>query len=266
MHIELLSYSATAPGAAGAAAAAVTGDSLIIKNAIGRDPQIIAWWARNQTAGFHQVTAPSFHDTTRGIRVNVPATEIDPRLPLGVSQDCQAQELLSCTIAGSATAGDVELGCFLLSYPNLPGVTGRYITYAQMLDKKTNLTTVSATLAGAAAGYTGAELINAESDLLRANTNYAVLGMTTNTDCAAMFISGPDTGYQKVAVPGDSADNDFTSQWFCYLARAYDDPLIPVINSGNKASTSFGFLQDENNVSPLVTLYLAQLGKPGSND
>jgi len=258
MHIELVSYSATAPGSSGAAAAAVTGDSLIIKNSRTK-ASILQWWAKNQTAGFHQLIAQSLHDTTRNYRVNVGADELDPRIAQGSSIQPQPQEPLSMTIAGSATAGDVELGCLLVHYKDLPGVNMRSISYSDLQRKTEQLTTISATLTGAAAGYTGTELINAESDLLKANRDYAVLGATTNTSVGALCLSGPDFGNVRLGVPGDAADNDFCQSWFCQLARWFGEPLIPVFNSGNRNSMNFSFLQDENNVSPLVTWYLALL-------
>lgn len=263
MHTELLSYFATAPGAGGAVATAVAGDSLIVRNAQGAAPMIIAAWCWAQAAGYHQLSWPSGHDTTRGYRYNVTTAEIDQRLAAGLHMTVEPQEAISATISGSGTAGDVELGCLYVHYPSLPGVTQRALTWDQLLSRMQDLTTVSATLVGSAAGYTGAELLNAESDLLRANTDYAILGMTLSVDCAAVWISGPDTGFTKVAAPGDSSDNDAQASWFCRLSRAYALPLIPVINSGNKSSTQIGILQAENNVTTLVTLYLARL-KRGS--
>jgi hypothetical protein len=261
MHTELISFSATAPGAAGATATAVTGDSLIVKNSTGKAPEIVAFWAQHNSPGWSQIAWPSGHDTTRGYRSNVTSNEIDPRMPLGLSMEIQAQETITATIAGSAAAGEIELGCVLVHYPSLPGVTQRTLTWSQLLRRSRTLTTISATLTATAAGYTGVESITAESDLLRANTDYAVLGISTSTDVAAVCLSGPDTGYTRLAVPGDANDQDYTSQYFCYQARAFDRAMIPVINSGNKSSTFLSFLQNQTNVSPLVTLHLAQLGR-----
>lgn len=262
MHNEIISYTATAAAAIGSAATAVVGDSLTIKNNQGSEsPRIIQLGARNQTAGFHQLTWPSAHDTTRGYRFNVPATEVDNRMPLGTSMDIEPQETISAIIAATAVAGDVEHGVIWVHYPRVPGLEGRFITWQQLLDRMVRLTTVSATLTGAGAGYTGSELITAESDLLRANTDYAVLGATTSLDCAVLCITSPDFANMRMGVPGDAADNDWTSQWFCEMSRAHKLPLIPVFNSGNKSATTLSFLQDENNISPLVTWFLAQLKK-----
>ena len=262
MHTEILSFSATAPGASGAAAAAFTGDSLTIKNARGNsNPRIISLWAMQQTSGFQQIAFPSGHDTTRGYRYGVEAGDTYARLPRGLSIGVTAQEALSVTIAGSATAGDVEIGCALVHYPDLPGVDQRTMTWAQLLARMEKLTTIFATIAGAAAGYTGAELINAESDLMLANRDYAILGGSTTVDCAAVTIVGPDTGYARIGFPGADQVADQNADFFCDLARTHDESLIPVINSGNRNATTIGIAQDENNANVIVTLYLALLKK-----
>jgi len=262
MHTELTCWSATAPGSSGAAATALTGDSLTIKNNRGiAGPAIIALWGMQQTSGWQQIAFPSGHDTTRGYRYGVEAGDTYERLPRGIEIPITAQELMTITIAGSATAGDVELGCALLHYPDLPGVDSRTLTWNQLNQKFEKLTTVFATVTGAAAGYTGAELINAESDLLLANRDYAILGGSTTVDCAAVTIIGPDTGYTRIGFPGADQVADLSNDFFCDLARTCDKSLIPVMNSGNRNATSIGIVQDENNVSAIVTLYLALLRK-----
>lgn len=262
MHLELITAFTTAAGAAGAAAAAVTGDSLTVKNSKSR-ARLVAVWAQNQADGFVQITKPSGHDTTRGWRQVVDSANIMNLIAAGMALDVEPQELLSALIAGSATAGDVEQLMMQIHYEDLPGVEGRFIDWATLMERAEmgKLNTIQATLAGAAAGYTGAELITAESNLLQANRDYAVLGITTNIACGAVFITGPDTAYQKCAVPGGVSEADYGRDWFCSLARAFDAPMIPVINSGNKDSTYFGFVQNENNISPQVSLSLALLAK-----
>jgi len=255
MHIELLSASATAAAAAGSAAAAVAGDSLVVKNGRGRIA-LVALWAHLQSSGFIQLSTPTAHDTTRGYRTDVPAAELDQRLPIGIDFEVQAQETLSVTIAEAAVVGDVGIVSALVHYADLPGMAQRLITWSQFQSRLDKLTSLAVTITGAAAGYTGAELITAESDLLRANRDYALLGMSTDVECAALTVIGPDTGNVRLGVPGVSDDSNYGQSFFGLISRAHDMPAIPVINSGNKASTLVGILQNENNVSPRVTLLL----------
>jgi hypothetical protein len=259
MHLETIAFSATAPGAAGAAAAALTGDSLTVKNSKG-PAHVIAMWAHNQSDGFHQLIFPSGHDTTRGWRTVVEAGSIDQRFPLGCRMAVQPQELISATIAGSATAGDVETGVLLVQYDDLPGVNARLIDWVAMSKRAEAFVTVQATLTGAAAGYTGAELITSESDLLRANRDYAVLGIETSTDTAAIVLDGPDTGYARISCPGNAARGEFCGAFFGTLSKMLNGAeTIPVINSGNKTSTNLRFIQNENNISPVVSVNLVLL-------
>jgi len=260
MHIEVVSYAAVQPNT-GLAATAVAGDSLIIKNAKSR-ASILAAWNANSVAGFGQIIAPSLHDTTRNYRYNINASEIDPRLPKGTTIQPQPQETLSITVAGSNVALAAEMGSLLIHYKDLPGVSLQSIDYRTYLDKLETPTTIQATLTGSAVaggGYTGTELINAETDLLRANRYYAVLGATTSVDVPTLCISGPDFGNVRLGVPGDASDNDFTCDWFSFLSRWFNAPFIPVFNSGNRNSMNFSFLSNQAAVSPLVTWYLGLL-------
>jgi hypothetical protein len=258
MHIEVIGFSATAPST-GAAAAAFTGDSLVVKNSKGA-ANIIGWWADQQLAGYQQLTFPSGHDTTRGIRTRVVASEVDLRWPMGVPIAVQPQELLTVSIAGSPTAGDVEQGAFLLMYDDLPGVNARLIDWNELMRRGVSNTTIENTITTTAGpGWSGAELITAESDLLHANTDYAIVGMQCSVECLALAIQGPDTGNVRIACPGNELDNDFTNGFFGMLSRALGRKTIPVINSGNKSSTFLSAAQDENAAAVPMTTFLVEL-------
>lgn len=260
-HQEGLIITATAPGAAGAAGVAVAGDSLTVKNAKG-GARILAMWADHQTAGFGQLTSPSMHDQTRGYRYRVAASDLDIRIPMGEAIELSPQEQVALLIAGSGTAGDVESHCISIYYEGLGGVSdaSRSIGIAELRRRKLDLVTVDATITTTATpGVTGEELITVESNLMKANTDYAVLGAICSVECSALSIRGPDTGNVKVIMPGNDVDVDMMAGWFMLLSRAHDLPLIPVINSGNRESTFIGAAQDENAAAVPVSWILARL-------
>lgn len=259
MHLRLNTFTATAAAVAGTAATAATGDTLTVENGKGA-VRILALWAQLQAAGFVQVNSASAHDTTRGWRARVGAGNITPENPLGFDWQVRPQELLSVTIGEAAVAGDIASVCALMQYDDLPGVQGRYMGFAEVAKKVARLTTIDATItAGAGGGYTGEELITAESDLLRANSDYAILGMTSSVPCAAITLRGPDFGNVRIGVPGDIADHDVNSQFFAMLSRAYGLPAIPIFNSGNRAQTFVGVVQNENAAAVPVTIHLGLL-------
>jgi hypothetical protein len=259
MHLRLNTFTATAAAAGGSAAAAVTGDSLTVENGKGA-VRILALWAQLQAAGFIQVNSASAHDTTRGWRARVGAANITPENPIGFDWQVRPQELLGVTIGEAGTVGDIASVCALMQYDDLPGIQGRYMTYAEVQKRVARLTTIEATItAGAGGGYTGEELITAESDLLRANSDYAVLGITCSVNCAAVTLRGPDFGNVRIGVPGDIADHDLNAQFFAVLSRAYGLPAIPIFNSGNRAQTFIGVVQNENAAAVPVTIHLGLL-------
>lgn len=259
MHLQITTATATAPGA-GAAAAAVTGDSLTIQNAVAsKGVKILAAWQTNQVAGFGQLAFPSGHDTTRGFRAGTPIGINPALLPMGTTLDVNAQELVAVTMAGSAVAGDVEQLSFLVRYGEMPGIAGRYINAKELDTKTAKLTTIEQAITSVAGpGYSGEVAINTSTDLLLANRDYAVIGMTSRTAVHAITLRGPDLGNVRIGIPG-VLRNEIAAQFFPLLSRIHGEDCVPVINSGNKAATFLGVHTDENAGAFLVTLYLALL-------
>lgn len=265
MHLEIVTATATAAAAApgGSAAAAVTGDSLVIKNAQpGSKVLMLAAWAHLNTNGIGgQLTRPSGHDTTRGFRfvgkaATVGKSLISPLCPI----DLKPQETMGVNLIGAATAGDVEALNMLIYYENLPGTTARLGTTA-LLDRIDDVLTVQASITGAAGpGYTGSELISADSDLLQANRDYVVLGATSvaQVHSGALTIVGPDTGNVRIGCPL-TADEHYSANFFAILAAATGKPVIPIINSGNKGSTYLALSTNENGAALSVAVHLGLL-------
>jgi len=258
MHIELITASATAAATTGTAGAAVGTDSLNVKNARG-DVDIIALWQTNQTAGFGQIITPSGHDTTRGWRagvgigVNVGQLALRQKLPL------TPQETIAVLIAATAVAGDVENLSMLIRYKDFPGINARLMTENQVLARTEKLTTIENSLASTAGpSYGTPELFTTDSDLLKANRDYAILGMTSRTAVHCIYCQTPDGGNVRVGCPG-MLRYDLGSQWFMIQSRLHDEPLVPVFNSGNKANCFIGVATDENAGTFVVTLHLALL-------
>jgi hypothetical protein len=260
MLLDTIAFQATAPGAS-AAAAAVPGDSLTIKNALaGSDVYLIALCGFQQAAGFQQITAPSFSDTTRGIRAVVASNTPSPLIPIGTYQPLQAQETLSATISGSAVIGQIEQGWATVWYDNLPGQDGRYLKEEEVDAKMVRFVTVQASITtGALGGWSGAELITAESDLLRANTDYALLGITTSSLVTAVGVRAPDWANSRVAVPGMGTRNDYTATWFARLSAFTGYPCIPVFNSANKNNIFIDVLTNQAATPASVALMLVEL-------
>lgn len=261
MHLEIIGFSATAPGPTGASASAFTGDSLTVKNS--RDGARILTVGQlmlNQTAGFQQIVHPSGHDTTRGYRQRANNILSHSGMPFGFAMPLQAQELLAITVAGSATAGDVEQGGLLIFYEDSPFINANLITLDTLKSRTQDITTVAQSITTTAGpGWTGSAAINAQSDLLRANTDYAILGLLTSTRALAVGVRAPDFGGQRVGIPCEPSMPEVCQNWFPMLAKETGLPLIPVFNSANRANVLIDAAVDENAAAQSVSLILAQL-------
>ena len=259
MHTESIAYSAVNPGAGGAVATGVGGDSLVVKNNRGvSGPRILDFYGQQATAGFQQITFPSGHDTTRGYRVGQIPDDTYSHIPPGMSIPITAQETITMTIAGGAAETDV--GSLLINYPDLPGIDQRVLTWAQLQSRYEEMTTVFSAVTSGAGTWGATTLINAVTDLLKANRDYAVLGITCTVDQLCIAITGPDTGNVRIGCPGSNQNTDAAAGYFGWMSRANDMALIPVINSGNKSSTSLQSVA-ATSVATNATIYLALLKK-----
>ncbi|HXI36585.1 MAG TPA: hypothetical protein VNH80_06685, partial [Burkholderiales bacterium] len=182
--LDTVTATGTAIGATLAAATIATGDSATIKNAnLSSDVFLIQAWADNQVAGSVRIRSPKFHDNVDAIRTRVQIGVLKPLLPLGMPQRLYPQDTEILEIAGSAVAGDIESLVQLIYYADLPGQAARLQTWEQVKPKVKNLVGLRLAITlGSTAGYNGARAINADADLLKANTDYALFGMTTDTE------------------------------------------------------------------------------------
>jgi hypothetical protein len=259
--IEVISGFVTAPSTTETALTMAAGNSLTIRNFDpGKRCSLLQMWNLSQGAGIFKVRSAKWHDNVQGIRMRALTANPIPLLARGSFQQCYAQDVLTATLSGSATAGDIEQACFLVYYEDLPGSNGRFFKYSDVKSKIVNLVTQEVTITGGSAGgYSGEVAINSTFDLLRANTDYCVLGYEVNTACSVVRIRGVDTGNIGVGGPGNTAYKFITNNWFAKLSDAYDLPLVPVFNSANKAGTLVDVQCDENGGTFIVNLILGQM-------
>lgn len=256
-HVILTTATATAAAAAGAAGAAVAGDSLQTQS-IGRKAGVIAaWHTTNTNAGFVQLSGPNAHDRTRGYRVGVPAAATEVVLPLGDTIEVDENEVIDILIGANAVAGDVEQLSYLTRYNEGRGQT--WCDWSHVLDKREKTTTIEQAIVSAAGpGYSGTALINATTNLLIPNREYAVVGFSSRTRVHLAGIVGPDTGNARVGCPC-FLRREFTSQFFKLLSQVHREPLIPIIKANSAAQTSFFVHTDENAGTFTITMHLVLL-------
>lgn len=261
--LEIITGRATAPGATLTAVTMSTGNSATVRASA---PDTSAWllsaWALNQAAGQLQLRSPLLHDNVRGMRFQIPAATPRPVFHSLPAQRLFSHDTLTIELSGSAVAADQEQMGALIYYDDLPGVNATFLSPEDVWSRAVNIVTVENTITtGAGGGYTGEELLNAESALLRSNTEYALVGYNVRVNCNAVRWRSSDWGNLGVGGPGIVSGTEITSHWFEQLSYIHDKPLIPVFNSDNIGSLLIDAMVDENATAIPVSTILVQLTK-----
>ena len=263
--LEVIAGFVTAPSTTFTGLTMASGNSLTIRNApLDSSVLLLQAWALNQAAGVLRIRSPKLHDNVQGIRLDVTLGDAKPLMPWGVSQKLIPQDLLIAELTGSATGGDIEQAAMLIYYANLPGGDARLAAAEDVIRRGVNVVSVENTITnGTAGGWSAEEPINAEFDLLKANTDYALIGYLIDAECTAVRWRGADTANLGVGGPGDELGRDITCDWFLWLSKLFAMPLIPVFNSANKSGILIDVADDENATAHTVTSLFVELA-PGT--
>jgi hypothetical protein len=235
--LEVITGRALNPGAGPTALVANTGDSFTIRSTpMENPPRLRGIWASAATAGLVQVRSPRLHDQTQGIRFEVPAAVQRNFLPDWAVQQLYPQDTLVFEIGGGAA--ETDAAALLVEYPDLPGIDARLVGWDEIANRIVNLVTVRVGVAGpvVAGDWSPGTALNATTDLLKANVDYACLGYQSNTSCLAVALKGPDTGNLRVGGPGPVESLE-TRDFFLSLNKNAGIAAIPVINAANKGPT-----------------------------
>lgn len=261
LAMEVISGKAVAPGSTLTQLTMAAGNTATVRYAnLGTDIRMIQMWAQNNAAGIYRIRSPKLHDNVQGIRYRIDALDPVPLMNRGSYQILTPQDNLILEISGSATAGQIEQGQALMWYSDLPGSNARLVNWSDIANRVVNyLTNEVAVTPGTAGGYSGQVSINSTFDLLKANTDYAILGGMTDVACAAVRVTGPDFANFGVGFPGFMPYRASPGMFFYQLNEELKIPTIPVFNAANKNGTLVDIVQNQAGSAVNVTLQLVQL-------
>jgi hypothetical protein len=254
--LEIVTAIVTAPST-GASATACSGNSLTIRDSR-RKITMLDIWRTGQAVGALQITSPFMHDTTVGMQFACPSgTQL---LLRGQGMELKTQDTLELTMEGSATGGDIEHASFLVYYEDLPGISGRFISPSELKRRLIDIHAFENTLSlGTSGCYDGEEAINAESDQLKANTDYALLGCTVQVPVHAVRWRAPDWGNLGVGMPTLNTEGWHNPYFFKELSELHNLPLIPVFNSSNKDLVLLDGVVHESGTDAVISTVLGRL-------
>ncbi len=264
--IDTVVGTTTGPGAVVTAVTVAAGDTLQVRNT---NPGVGIWLlgivGYHNAAGIVRLRSPRMHDNVQGIRAQVQATTPVSLLSHWPLQRLFPQDTLILENTGSAVAGQIESEILIIYYEDVPGLGGRFLSPDDLQRRGVNVLTNQVNLApGVGGGYTGSRALNADFDLLKANTDYAVLGATVSATVGVVTLKGIDTGNLRVAIPGPATLPHLSAQWFWRLSTWSRMPLIPVINSANKGGITLEAVQTQAGTATNVSLNLVELAAPSA--
>jgi len=241
-----------------------TGDTTTVRAIT--DPTKNIWllnaWAMVEAAFIFEIHSPRMHDNVHGIRVRGPANQAMSEWSLWVPTKLYTLDTLTVQLAGTSGAGSISPMSLLIYYEDLPGIAARLTTPDDVKKRGLNLMVQEVVVTGAVTGsYATAVALNANFDFTKANTDYALLGLTGDINGGANCLRGADTGNLRVAVPGLNLLPHVTSAWFHLMSTRYGFPLIPVLNANNKAGILIDNITTHTGGTFNVQVHLLELAK-----
>lgn len=256
---EIVGFRATNPGAGPTAATVNSGNSFTVR-AAGDNSRVVLenLWYQAATTGFVQVRSPRLHDNVRALRLRTLAGATRAEMGDAAEQLLYSQDNLTVELSGGGA--ETDSGGLLVWYDDLPGIDANYGSWDQIKSQIVNLLTVDIALTTSATvgDWPAGSALNTGSDLLRANTRYALLGYVLDVQVASFAVQGPDTGNLRFGGPGSTEAID-TRDWFQTLSEVTGRPMIPIINSQNKAGTLIFAAGNQNAAAVNADLIFGQL-------
>lgn len=265
---SVLAFKDNLTGGSFEALAAASGDSFSIRWFEEGTKVVLveAWGANNVTKCDFSIRSPLMHDNVRGLRFahqfnpTQSGADGNPNLYLAPywKQPLHPTDTLIVEALGAASDDVTFLLSLIYDTPSMAGA--RFLTHSEVQSRTKNLVGIRCSPPPAASTSTwgAAEALNTDDDRLKANTDYAWLGLTSDLPFTALKIVGPDTANLGIAMPG-ALGQAFGAGYFYEMARRFNEPLIPVFNSNNKGVTNIYAGDVGGGTAPLVSLQFAEL-------
>lgn len=264
MQLNVITGRVVNPGATLTALTADTGDSFTTKNFDSSERGwIIAAWAQAATAGVFRIRSPQLHDVAQGIRLRTVQAATRNLLSYAHQQRIRPQDVL--TVEGSGGAAETDVFSFLVLYETQQLPSARLISPEEVAARQVNVfgAEVQVTSSATAGQYGGSTALNATFDVFKRSADYAILGILSDTAGCTVGITGPDTGQTRIGQPM-AVDPLVGHNWFIWLSKLYNKPLVPVFNAANVPTTNIDCATTSASATVNFTVLLAELsGGPG---
>lgn len=236
------------------------GDSLVVRSFAATDSCIITNLIRGgATKGAARVRSPLLYDNIEGYQVYSAENPSELAIPVNLGQAVRPTDTLIVEVTGGAA--ETDAAALTLLYSNLPGSTPRLKQWGDISGLISNIKGLHVLVAnsGTVGNWTDTVLTTTEN-ILKANTDHAILGYLTDTACTVVAVKGQETNSLRVGGPG-SLKSLLTGNYFVDQSNALGMPMIPVFNANNANNTYVSTADVVASSAPNITLVLAELSQ-----
>ena len=248
------------PSSTETAYTAASGDSLV--NRFFNAPataSLIAFDRQGVTKGVYRLRSPLMYDNVKGIHIAASGGQTIFELPAVGVQPFYSQDTL--ILEGTGETGAYDLVTMTRYYSNFQGSDMRLYSWGTIAPLIVNLYEIEIATTSTATPVAWTDtVVTTTENLLKANTDHAVLGYTVDVALGGIAIKGADTSNFRYGGPG-LLNSPFTADFFCRIGQLTGMAAIPVINSANVGNTFVSTIDAGSSTSSNVTLMIAQLGR-----
>lgn len=241
-------------------ATAAPGDSLAVRNFGQNDAaylQNVYLQGASAPRRFRLLSA-RLHDNVTGISFDALESPTEYLIPPELDQPLYSGDTLVAQMDAAASSDTV--GALLVSYTNLPGISASLMTWPQVKSRMIDFKPVEVDVTSSATiGQWSDTLITNTENQLKADYEYAVLGIEGTAAFCAVGVKGSATGNLRVCAPGASPTIRLTD-YFVYMSQENGIPFIPVFAANDRTAFYVSVLANTASASDNVFLILARLG------
>lgn len=250
----------TATSAVGlTAATAATGDSLTVRAFKDTGKATLEnFYLQGSGTRRARILSPRLHDNVTGLSWQANESPTEFLMPAGLHQRLYSADTLTLQLDAAASSDTV--GAMFNHYTDLGGIDADLRTWDQIKGKIIALKTmeVDCTTSGTIGAWSDTLLTTTENQL-KADYEYAVLGIVVSAAVLCAGVKGAFTGNLRICAPGASPTLKL-SDYFVYMAAMTGLPHIPVFNANDRAAIYVSTAANTASATTDVILMLAQLG------
>jgi len=205
-----------------------------------------------------RLLSPRLHDNVTGISFQSAENPTEFLIARDISQQLYAADQLVAQL-DAAGSSDTVAGVSIY-YTDLPGVAANLKTWDQIANRIIDIKPVEVDVTtNATIGAWQDTVITTTENQLKANYDYALLGMETSAALLCQGIKGPATGNLRICMPAASPTLRLTD-YFIFQSQASGKPWIPVFAANDRAATFVSTAANTASATANVYMILARLG------